>query len=149
MFYNCGVDSGASQSHKHIQVIVGGGCDGSSFPTTPLKTGRLHLTNSWRESLFQVTRCASVLCIHSITSCIPFRPSPILVQLYHFSHVDELYQHYSEMVEHMTKVRQSEGKKMESYNFLLFKKWLMLVPRTRVGLLIVSELLGDVEFNQY
>ena len=78
----------------------------------------------------------------------PIRPPPILVQLYHFSHVDELYQHYSEMVEHMTKVRQSEGKKMESYNFLLFKKWLMLVPRTRVGLLIVSELLGDVEFNQ-
>ena len=37
---------------------------------------------------------------------------------------------------------------MESYNFLLFKKWLMLVPRTRVGLLIVSKLLGDVEFNQ-
>ena len=104
--------------------------------------------NTWKGKLLPRPPCVDVPYTRLITLCIPFRPIPIHVQLCFFSDVDELYQHYSEMIEHMMKVRQSEGKKMDSYNFLLFKKWLMIVPRTRVGVFMVGELTGNLEFDQ-
>ena len=49
--------------------------------------------------------------------------------------VVSLYKQYSDMLQYMSEKREKEGKSMTSYNFLLLKEWMLLVPRIRVLIL--------------
>ena len=52
--------------------------------------------------------------------------------------VVSLYKQYSDMLQYMSEKREKEGKLMTSYNFLLLKEWMLLVPRIQVLILSVS-----------
>lgn len=72
VFYNCGVDSGASQPHKHIQVsIVCVDFIHSSFHSLSMSPINVLLIRLWRsnQSSLTLTRLGIVLFISFRTFC--------------------------------------------------------------------------------
>ncbi|KNB45282.1 ATP adenylyltransferase [Blastocystis sp. subtype 4] len=112
VFFNCGVDSGASQSHKHIQIIPYSELENEATPLDEYLEG----TSLDRNSLCQ----CPVYCFDHVLCHISSYTDPI-----------SLYKQYSDMLQYMSEKRDKKGKSMTSYNFLLLKEWMLLVPRIR------------------
>jgi ATP adenylyltransferase len=105
-FYNCGKIAGASQHHKHIQMVP-----------LPLGEGGLDVPISAALSKEEPT---------AVQRGLSFRHNFCWLQPQHWEQPQELYDRYSSFVDALG-LRDGEAGK--PYNLLVTRDWMMVVPR--------------------
>ncbi|KAK8829340.1 hypothetical protein WA577_004605 [Blastocystis sp. JDR] len=113
VFYNCGVDSGASQRHKHMQLIPFSQFEKEMTPFDEVMLKENHDRD-------KVCQCELYDFTHSMihVSCEDLVNPEVLLSKYNL------------IMEDMKQKREKEGRKLESYNFLLLREWMFVVPRS-------------------
>ncbi|KAL9582172.1 MAG: hypothetical protein Q9203_005607 [Teloschistes exilis] len=109
VIYNCGVESGSSQGHKHLQIFPQQNCPG--FAMWPGKA-------------------ASVDEITTDISGIPFKH--FVIRLPNDASVDYVFQRYERLLNETRKAFLVAGGGSD-YNLILVRDWLALVPRQSKG----------------
>lgn len=121
-FYNGGELAGASQRHKHLQVVplplLLGGPD---LPISPF----LAQVN-WSEALPGITEFPFAHALSSLDSTWEFNRAG-----------QELQSRYHEMLEQFANLAQPQPL---AYNLLVTREWMLLVPRSQ-------EKVGDISIN--
>ncbi|KAI8886045.1 HIT-like protein [Backusella circina FSU 941] len=121
-FYNCGPDSGASQGHKHVQVIP---LQREQSPQPPIKKLFDDIPDRKLGQIYAISKLPFVNVIMGLDGNIIRNASPkdltdYLGQMF-FGLLDAMYQQLRENATDIPK----------SYNFLMTQEFIMLVPRTK------------------
>lgn len=115
-FYNGGVVAGASQSHKHLQLVpLPFDSEGSSLPMAPLLTGA-------------GPRCPGLPFAHAFGR---FRITPNPDPLQAAAEAHTLYRTLLGQVGIQSVSRDGQTYQSAPYNLLLAEDWMLLVPRTQ------------------
>ncbi|KAI4242509.1 MAG: hypothetical protein LQ352_007223 [Teloschistes flavicans] len=109
VIYNCGVESGSSQGHKHLQIFPQQDCPG--FAMWP---GNAASTNEITTNI----------------SGMPF--THFVVRLSDDASADYVFQQYERLLKETKKAFQAAGGGTD-YNLILVPEWLALVPRRSKG----------------
>ncbi|KAJ5074487.1 ap-4-a phosphorylase ii [Anaeramoeba ignava] len=108
-FYNSGINSGASQPHRHFQLIP---IDDSKFNYIPLEK-LIFSKERKKEEIIQLEE------LGFINSCFIFDFDK------NFLSVDHVFDSYQKIVDKL------DLNEKTSYNLLLTKKWIFVVPRSK------------------
>ncbi|KAL1919336.1 uncharacterized protein VTP21DRAFT_2029 [Calcarisporiella thermophila] len=131
-FYNCGASSGASQPHKHIQIVPMSACPPifSILPKIPPEDQGKPLTTENLPYIHAFTRLDLDMLHNATDEDAGGYLSGVFFNLYDFM-IDQIRHHPTS---------QTSSAGFVSYNFLLSQDTMMLVPRT-------LEKWGDISIN--
>ncbi|KAK3180246.1 hypothetical protein Dsin_032749 [Dipteronia sinensis] len=111
MIYNCGVDAGSSQGHKHMQL----------WPYQDREKIGFDLFPSYAKSTTDVT------------SDIPNVPHQhFVLRLAENAQVEEVVKAYAKLLHEVHKCHEQYGS--TAYNVAMTKEWLCLIPRRDCGI---------------
>ena len=133
VIYNCGVESGSSQGHKHLQIFPR--MDGEDFEMWP---NQVKKRNRSRGLLCHISRVSEALsnyvnlCIAEVMSIphIPFKHS--ISQLPSGADTQHVFQVYQRLLKD-TKETLREAGAGTDYNLILVPEWMVLIPRRSKG----------------
>ena len=133
VIYNCGVESGSSQGHKHLQIFPR--MDGEDFEMWPNQVVK---DNESRGSPCLISRVSEALspyvnlCIAEVTGIphIPFKH--FIDQLPTGADAQHVFRIYQRLLRD-TKSALREAGAGTDYNLILVPEWLVLIPRRSRG----------------
>ncbi|KAL8687382.1 MAG: hypothetical protein Q9218_006428 [Villophora microphyllina] len=109
VIYNCGVEAGSSQGHKHLQIFPRQDC--ADFAMWP---GKAELDNEMTTNI----------------PGIPF--AHFVIRLPNGTSADHVFQQYQHLLAKTKKALQEAGAGTD-YNLILIPEWLALIPRRSKG----------------
>jgi ATP adenylyltransferase len=113
-FYNSGAVAGASQRHKHLQIVKLGSAETREPPIEALLRGR--------------TGADAI-------SAMPFRCAIAPLDMPHDTSpanaAERLHAAYLDLLDQCGLLAKSDGDRPAPYNMLLTHRWMLIVPRTR------------------
>ncbi len=139
-FYNGGRDAGASQPHKHLQLVPGPlATEGPAIPVEPLVAGAL------AASAGRVTRCAVLPFRHALVAVAGAAGAGTAAGAAGDGSVDgdSLRTAYAQVMAAIgiTATAAADGARASGpYNLLVTRRWMLAVPRRR-------EKAGDISIN--
>ncbi|KXH32297.1 hypothetical protein CSIM01_05719 [Colletotrichum simmondsii] len=117
MIYNCGVDAGSSQGHKHVQIFP----QPTDFPLYPQKATSDSEADA--DKMFDA----------EIISRIPGVPNLHFVLRLPQAAIPEQAHHSLQRLVSATRKAQTSGGKGCDYNAIMAEDWICVVPRRLVG----------------
>lgn len=137
IIYNCGVDSGSSQGHKHIQVFPRQ--DSEKFQMFPSKATSTKGRSFWsfRVSRIKTRTWAGILEADFLKSDVATRIPGVpfthfVIRLPENSSARQVYAQYERLLT-MTKNALKAAHAGTDYNLILVSEWIALIPRRSKG----------------
>ena len=116
-FFNSGKLAGASQPHKHLQLVP--------YPLSEIiEKAPIHNLILAHENQEQIVSLKQLPFSHSIAF---FEPE---VKLSIKQLAQKTWQYYHQLLE-AVKIKLKQKKPQEDYNLLITREWMMLIPRTK------------------
>jgi ATP adenylyltransferase len=130
IFYNCGPFSGASQAHKHLQVVPLPIIqkeeldDLTDFPKSGLPIEVV--LNNYLDTTM-ILQSAGELGFQHVFAILP--DNLWQQSLYREQMTQQLMKLYRNMLQHLKQTLHHQNLSHLDYNFLLTRRWMMIVPR--------------------
>ena len=120
VFYNAGADAGASQRHKHLQLVrLPLVPDGAKFPIEPALTSA--------QFLGAIGSCPKLPFVHAL-----MRLDPLLVRSPEEAAATTLEYYYNLLAKvGIHGENGMAGKQSGAYNFIITREWMLLIPRVQ------------------